>query len=311
MTDTRRIGRLEVGVAGLGGNNFGTRLDAAATREVVEAALDAGVTLFDTADLYGGGASERFLGRALRAWRDEVVITTKFGMMKAAGGLSGGDPAWVARACDESRERLGVDHIDLYLLHQPDSATPIVDTLAAMNRLLEQGKVLEIGCSNFSAAQLDEAARAAADNGLRGFACVQNQFSLLHREPEDGVLEACERLGVSFVPFFPLGSGALSGKYRRGVAAPGTRLGAGGEPAELALGEERLAATERLTDFAEARGHTLLELALSWLTAHPQVASVIAGATSAAQVRANAAATGTWRLNAAELKEARELAGRA
>lgn len=303
MAEKRMIGTLEVAVAGLGCNNFGTRLDAARTREVVEAALDAGVTLFDTADLYGDGASEEFLGRALGRRRDDVAIATKFGMRKPPAGLTGGHPDWVARACEQSLIRLGTDHIDLYLLHQPDPATPIADTLAAMNRLVEEGKVREIGCSNFSPAQLDEAARAASEHDLRGFACVQNQYSLLHREPEEGVLEACDRLGMSFIPFFPLASGALTGKYRRGEPAPaGTRLdAAGGQPAESAVGEDRLAATERLAAFAEAHGHTLLELALSWLAAHPQVASVIAGATSPAQVRANVAATSAWTLTEEEL----------
>src|SRR5665647_3370639 len=161
-----------------------TRLDAARTRKVVEAALDAGVTLFDTADLYGDGASEEFLGRALGRRRDDVALATKFGMRKPPAWLTGGHPEWVARACEQSLIRLGTDHIDLYLLHQPDADTPIADTLAAMNRLVEAGKVREIGCSNFSPAQLDEAARAASEHDLRGFAGVQNQYSLLHREPE-------------------------------------------------------------------------------------------------------------------------------
>ncbi len=313
MADTngeRTIGGLEVSLAGLGCNNFGRRIDAARTRAVVDAALDAGVTLFDTADRYGDGASEELLGRALRGRRDEALILTKFGMLKSPGELTGGDPRWVARACDDSLRRLGVDRIDVLLLHQPDPSTPIVDTVAAMGRLVEQGKVREIGCSNFSVAQLTE---AAAQGGLRPFACVENEYSLLVREPERGMLDACERLGVSFVPYFPLASGLLTGKYRRGRPVPaGTRLGGGeGRPAELVIEEDKLAVTERLASFAEARGHSLLELALSWLAQRPRVASVIAGATSPEQVRANVAATVAWSLTPEEVEEIDELTGAA
>lgn len=302
--ERRHIGSLEVSVAGLGCNNFGRRLDAAGARTVVEAALDAGVTLFDTADIYGDGASETFLGRALGMRRDEVAITTKFGMGKPPRGLSGGHPSWAARACEESLRRLGSDRIDLYLLHRPDPATPIAETLAAMNRLLQQGKVREIGCSNFTAAQLTEAAAAAGEHGLRGFVCVQNEYSLLHREEED-VLAACARLGMAFVPFFPLASGLLSGKYRRGRQVPGgTRLG-GSEPrsAEEVVEEPRLAVVERLAVFAEQHGHSPLELAVGWLAGHDRIASVIAGAMSSEQVRANVAAIAAWKLDDDELAQ--------
>ncbi len=307
----RMIGEVEVSLAGLGCNNFGRRIDAARTRAVVDAALDAGVTLFDTADRYGDGASEELLGQALRGRRDEALILTKFGMLKPPDGLSGGDPRWVARACDDSLRRLDTDRIDVLMLHEPDLSTPIADTLAAMGRLVEQGKVREIGCSNFSVAQLTEAAAAAADGGLRPFACVENEYSLLVREPERGMLDACDRLGMSFIPYFPLASGLLTGKYRRGRPVPaGTRLGGeGGQPAELVIAEARLAVTERLAGFAEARGHSLLELALSWLAQRPRVASVIAGATSPEQVRANVAATAAWVLSAGELAEIDELTG--
>jgi aryl-alcohol dehydrogenase-like predicted oxidoreductase len=186
----------------------------------------------------------------------------------------------------------------LYLLHRPDPETPIADTLGALNALIEEGKVREIGCSNFSAAQLDESVGAATAGGLRSFVTVQNQYSLLHREPEAEALPACERLGLSFMPYFPLASGVLTGKYVRGRPVPaGTRLGGGGgEVAEKVIDEERLAQAERLSAFAASRGHTLLELALSWLAAQPSVATVIAGATSVDQVRANAAATTAWNL---------------
>jgi aryl-alcohol dehydrogenase-like predicted oxidoreductase len=224
-------------------------------------------------------------------------------------GLTGAHPAWVARACDESLKRLGTDHIDLYLLHRPDPETQIADTLGALNTLVEQGKVREIGCSNFSVAQLDESAAAASAGGLHSFVTVQNQYSLLHREPEAKVLQACDRLGLSFMPYFPLASGILTGKYRRGERVQaGTRLGgSGGELAEKVIDADRLSAAERLTAFAESRGHSLLELALSWLAAKPAISTIIAGATSVEQVRANVAATTGWSLTSADLARVDEL----
>ena len=303
LAGKRMIGTLEVAVAGLGCNNFGTRLDAARTREVVEAALDAGVTLFDTADLYGDGASEEFLGRALGRRRDDVAIATKFGMRKPPAGLTGGHPDWVARACEQSLIRLGTGHIDLYLFHQPDDDTPIADTLAAMNRLVEEGKVREIGCSNFSAQQIREAQAAAARGpGSARFVSVQNEYSLLHREPEEGVLAECERQGLAFLPFFPLKSGLLTGKYRKGQPIPEDTRVAKYERYRKLLTDENLDKVEVLIEFAESRGHTILELAVSWLLAHRVVASVIAGASSAEQLRANAGAAG-WKLTPAELQE--------
>jgi aryl-alcohol dehydrogenase-like predicted oxidoreductase len=302
--ETRHIGELEVSIAGLGGNNFGRRLDAAGTHLVVEAALEAGVTLFDTADVYGDGVSEKLLSEALGPRKGDVVITTKFGMSKPPDGLTGGHPEWVRRACEQSLRRLGIEAIDLYLLHQPDSATPIGETLAAMNRLIQQGKVREIGCSNFSAAQLREAAAAARERGLRGFACVQNEFSLLEREPEREVLETCDALELAFVPFYPLTRGLLTGKYRAGLPPPaGARLTRSGDPADEAFLRERLPVVERLAVFAERRGHSLLELALSWLAGHRQVASVIAGAMTPEQVKSNVAAIGAWRLSDEELAQ--------
>ena len=300
MTPDRRwIGSLEVSLPGLGGNNFGGRLDALGTREVVEAALEAGVTHFDTADIYGGGASETLLGDALAHRRDEVVIATKFAMGQLPDGLSGGDPRWVMRACEQSLRRLGVETIDLYLLHRPDPAVPIGETLAALHRLIEQGKVREIGCSNFSAEQLTEAHEVARERGLRGFACVQNEYNLLHRKAEREVLATSDSLGVAFVPFFPLAMGLLSGKYRQNRPTPaGTRL-----TARQTLVVERLSEVERLAVFAEGRGHTLLELALSWLASQEQIASVITGAMTAEQVRANVVATTAWQLSEDELAE--------
>jgi aryl-alcohol dehydrogenase-like predicted oxidoreductase len=311
--ESRRIGSLEVSLAGLGCTNFGRRLDAGGTRTVVQSALEAGVTLFDTADVYGDGASETLLGQALGAARESVVITSKFGMREPPAGLTGGHPKWVEQACQQSLRRLGSDYIDLYLLHQPDPATPIGETLAAMNRLLEQGRVREIGCSNFSATQLAEAAAAARERHLRSFVCVQNEYSLLKREPEKEVFAACASLGLAFVPFFPLASGLLSGKYRKGRPAPaGTRLGGSGErSAEEVVGREKLAVVERLAAFAEQHGHSLLEFALSWLASRQPVASVIAGAMTAEQVHANVVATTAWKLSEEELAEVDRLTSNA
>jgi aryl-alcohol dehydrogenase-like predicted oxidoreductase len=277
---------------------------------VVDAALEAGVTLFDTADLYGGGKSEEFLGRALGSRRDRVVLTTKFGMKKPPEGIAPGSAEWVAQSCEGSLNALGTDRIDLYLQHQPDPSTPIGDTLEAMNRLIDDGKVLEIGGSNFDAAQLDEMAAAAKDRGLRPFVNLQNEYSLVQREPEAEVIPACERLGITFIPYFPLASGLLTGKYKRNEAAPeGSRLAAWGDRAGAFLSDERFDLVERLDDYAREHGHTLHELALSWLAAQPTVVSVIAGATSPEQVRSNAAATTAWTLSDTELKEVTELLG--
>ena len=309
--EPRPLGQLEVSPAGLGCNNFGSRIDDAASGAVVAAALDAGVTFFDTADLYGGGRSEEFLGHALGSARADVVLATKFGMRPPPEGLTGGDPRWVAAAVEASLSRLGTDYIDLYWLHQPDPSTPIGDTLEALDRLVTAGTVRELGCSNFSAVQLDEAAAAAASIGVRPFVSVQNEYSLLHREPETAVLPACRRLGLRFVPYFPLASGLLTGKYARGETPPaGTRLAQW--PADRVgriLTDDRLAAVERLEAFAADHGHTLLELALSWLAANPLVPSVIAGATTPEQARANAVATTAWTLSPAERADLEALLG--
>jgi len=295
--EKRGIGSLEVSLVGLGCNNFGWRIDAAASARVVHAALDAGVNFFDTADLYDTGHSEEFLGRALKG-RHGAIIATKFGM-KLDDQRQGARPDYVRRAAEDSLRRLGVERIDLYQLHQPDAATPIADTLGALNELVHAGKVREIGCSNFSAAQLREA-RQAAGAGAR-FVSVQNQYSLFHREPEAEVIPECQKEGLAFLPFFPLANGLLTGKYRRGEAAPkGSRGDAGLGPKVFT--DENLAKVEKLTAFAKKRGHTLLELAFSWLAAQPTVASVIAGATTPEQVKANSSAA-DWKLTAADLAE--------
>ena len=300
--ETRKIGSLNVSVVGLGCNNFGWRLDYDHTVAVVDAALEAGINFLDTADIYGGTESEEFLGRALKGLRSQVVLATKFGM-KVDEQRQGARPDYVRQACEDSLRRLRTDHIDLYQLHQPDPSTPIGDTLAAMDELVRAGKVREIGCSNFSAQQLREA-RAAAGTGAR-FVSVQNEYSLLHREPEAGVLAECERQGLAFLPFFPLASGMLTGKYRRGQPTPeGTRLT---KKSGRFLNDRNLDVVEELATFAAAKDHSLLELAFSWLLSHPQVASVIAGATSPEQVRANVHAAG-WRLSPVDLAEIDKIA---
>jgi aryl-alcohol dehydrogenase-like predicted oxidoreductase len=297
--DTRRIGSLTVSLAGLGCNNFGNRLDEPATRQVVSAALDAGINFFDTADIYGGTRSEEFLGRALGGRRDRVVIATKFGH-EIDAERRGARAQYVRRAAEDSLRRLGTDRIDLYQLHRPDPAVPIAETLGALDELVRAGKVIEIGCSNVSVAQIREA-EAAVRPGAARFVSVQNEYNLLRREPEAGVLAECERAGLGFLPFFPLASGLLTGKYRKGQPPPaGSRLQSTERYARL-LSEHNLEAVERLIAFAQARGHTLLELACSWLASHGVVASVIAGATTPAQVRANARAV-DWRLDADDLR---------
>ncbi|HUB81064.1 MAG TPA: aldo/keto reductase [Bryobacteraceae bacterium] len=288
----RRIGKLEVSLTGLGCNNFGWRIDEAASKRVVEAALDAGINFFDTADIYDKGHSEEFLGSALGKRRREVLIATKFGM-KFDETHSGAKPDYVRQSCEDSLRRLGTDYIDLYQIHQPDADTPIADTLGALEELQRAGKVREIGCSNFSAAQVREAGGK--------FASVQNHYSLFHREPEAEVLPECEREHLAFLPYFPLANGLLTGKYRQGQALPkGSRGDAGWGPKMFT--EENLAKVERLIDFAAAHDHSLLELAFSWLAAKPAVASVIAGATTPEQVRANASSA-RWRLTPKDLAE--------
>jgi aryl-alcohol dehydrogenase-like predicted oxidoreductase len=291
----RSIGSLaEVSVVGLGCNNFGGRIGLEETRAVVDAALDCGIDFLDTADVYGeDGASERLLGEVLQARRDRVVLASKF------GGHGDGSPEHIRGAIDASLRRLQTDRIDLYQYHRPDGRTPIVETLGAMNDLVDAGKVREIGCSNFSAAQLRQAADAARENGLRSFASVQNEYSLLEREIEREVLAECERLGVAVIPYFPLADGLLTGKYRRGEdPPPGTRLvDCPRQPDDPTFDK-----LEPFADFAAERDLEPAAVAIGWLAAQPQVASVIAGATKPEQVRANAKAAG-WNPSAADLEE--------
>ena len=301
MSETRKIGSLEVSLVGLGCNNFGGRLDADATAKVVYAALDAGINFFDTADIYGGTKSEEFIGNALGARRDEVVLATKFGIPLNDEMQGGAKPEYIRRAAEDSLRRLRTDRIDLYQLHRPDPDVPIEETLGALNELVLAGKVREIGCSNFSAEQI-RAAEAAVQTGAARFVSVQNHYSLFHREPEESVLPECDKADIAFLPFFPLANGLLTGKYRKGKPFPeGTRIQPEGRFANL-LTEENFDKVEALLAYAEAHGHTLLELAFSWLAAQPTVASVIAGATSPQQIQSNVGAAG-WKLTSEEIAQ--------
>jgi aryl-alcohol dehydrogenase-like predicted oxidoreductase len=306
------LGPLEVSRVGLGCNNFGGRLELAGTRAVVDAAIDAGITFLDTADIYGNrsgaaihgrlGASEALLGELLQGRRDRVVLATKFGGDMGDGASARGAPAYVRLALDRSLERLRTDHVDLLYYHWPDDVTPIGETVAAMAELVRAGKVRAIGVSNLTGEELDEAARAAP------IAALQNEYSLLERGPERELLPRCRALGVGFVPYYPLASGLLTGKYRHGLPPPqgsrwagektmadGTWVSPGVEASQAVFG-----LVDRLAAYAQERGRSVLELAIAGLASQPGVASVIAGATTPAQVRANAVA-GDWRMTAEEL----------
>ncbi|MBL8163990.1 MAG: aldo/keto reductase [Anaerolineae bacterium] len=298
--ELRRIGSLNVSVVGLGCNNFGRRLDAAGTAQVVNAALDAGINFFDTADVYGDGQSEELLGRALGSRRKEVIIASKFGYEMAGQG-SGASAAYIRTAVEASLKRLGTDTIDLYQLHTPDAQTPIAETLEALDELVKAGKVREIGSSNFTLAQIREA-EAAVKPGAARFASLQNEYSLLKRDDERDVLPECERLNIGYLPYFPLASGLLTGKYRQGQALPeGTRITNNPNPSRW-LTDASLATVEALIAYAETRGHSILELAFAWLLARPAVSSVIAGAMTPEQVRANVSAAG-WTLTPDDIEK--------
>ena len=309
--ETRRIGDLDVSLVGLGCNNFGGRIDADQTQQVVDAALEAGITLFDTADVYGGdGASEELLGRALGSRRDQAIIATKFGMA-LDDRRQGAHPDYVRSACEASLRRLGVDHIDLYQLHRPDPEVPIEETLGALDELVAAGKVREIGHSNLSASQADEAEGAARRTGTARFVCAQDHWSLLARDVEDDIVQAVRRHGLAVLPFFPLASGLLTGKYTGDAEQdPSWRLNWLPEERRASfIDDQRVATVRDLEAFAGAAGHTLLELAMSWLACQTPVASVIAGATRPEQVHANARAA-AWQLTADELAEVDRLTGR-
>jgi aryl-alcohol dehydrogenase-like predicted oxidoreductase len=295
---------LRVSPVGLGCNNFGVRLDLAAASGVIDAALDSGITVFDTADIYGRrGGSETILGEALGARRKDVVIVSKFGMaMDDEGRLKGGSARYIATAIEASLKRLKTDWIDLYYLHRPDPATLVEETLRALDTLVRQGKVRYIGCSNMPAAQVVEAQKISQANGLNRFVSSEDHYNLLTRQIEADLIPAMEAHRLSLLPYFPLASGMLTGKYEFGAPMPqGTRM-IHKRYSDRFLNDENFHIVEKLRAFCAQRGRSLLELAFGWLLSKPVVGCVIAGASTPEQVRQNAAASG-WRLSAAEMAE--------
>jgi aryl-alcohol dehydrogenase-like predicted oxidoreductase len=298
---SRRLGTEgpEVSVVGLGCNNFGMRVDLEGTRAVVAAALDAGVTLFDTADIYGNkGGSESFLGEVIESRREGVVLATKFGGDMGDGTEARGSRAYIRKAIDASLQRLRTDVVDLYQYHTPDNVTPFEETFGALDELVRAGKVRYVGHSNLDAAQVEEVDATCRENGYARPVSAQNQYSLLHREAEEELLPTCERLGLGVLPYFPLASGLLTGKYRRDEQPPeGTRLAGRDE----VFTDETFDRLEALEEFAKERGLTLLQVAIGGLLAHAAIASVIAGATKPEQVRANVEAA-EWEARPGDLK---------
>jgi aryl-alcohol dehydrogenase-like predicted oxidoreductase len=295
---------LEVSVVGLGCNAFGRRIDFDATRAVLHAALDAGITLFDTADTYGGGGvSEEYMGRVLSPKRHDIVLASKFGLA-VFGGPGGAAPAYIESSIEGSLKRLGTDYIDLYQVHMPDAHTPIADTLGTLDGLVRQGKIRAYGCSNFSGAQLEQAHAAAAAGGLAPFVTAQNPYSVMQRDIESDLVPVCAAHRTGILPYYPLARGLLTGKYRRGEKPPeGARLAAGGGGRGAGgLTDANFDVVEKLAAFAAGHGRSVLELAISWLVANPCIASVIAGATKPAQIGQNVAAAG-WRLDDRDMAE--------
>ena len=311
--DYRNLGRsgLRVSAVGLGCNNFGRRIGLAGSRPVIHKALDLGVTLFDTADIYGNkGGSETILGKVLGARRKDIVLASKFGLpMDEAGVLAGASRRYIMTAVEASLRRLGTDWIDLYQLHEPDPKTPIEETLGALDDLIRQGKVRYVGCSNLPAWQVVDARWTARTRGFNAFVSCQDEYSLLVRGLDAELIPAMNALGMGLLPYFPLASGLLTGKYRRGKPMPkGARITSDPSYGERYMTKANWRIVEGLEAFAKRRGHTLLELAISWLLARAPVASVIAGATRAAQVAANVAAA-SWKLDAKERAEVDRIRG--
>jgi aryl-alcohol dehydrogenase-like predicted oxidoreductase len=302
----RNVGRsgLRVSFVGLGCNNFGGRTDAQASQRVVHRALDAGITLFDTADTYGNkGGSERIVGEALGDRRKDIVLASKFGMpMDDAGKLSGASRRYIVSAVEASLARLRTDWIDLYQLHRPDPLTPIEETLRALDDLVRAGKVRYVGCSNLAGWQVADAAWTARHHRLASFVCAQDEYSLLERGHEAHLFPALEHFGLSLLPYYPLAGGLLTGKYRRDALPDGARLSYFKQASDKFLTERNWLRVEALRAFCDSRGRTLAELAFAWLAARPFVASVIAGATKPEQIDGNIAAA-AWKLSPEELAE--------
>ncbi len=296
---------LKVSVVGLGCNNFGMKCDQTETDAVVGKALDLGITLFDTADMYGGqGGSETMLGKALGARRKDIVLATKFGLPMGPGGyMQGASRRYIMNAVEASLKRLGTDYIDLYQIHFPDAETPIEETLSALDDLVRAGKVRYVGSSNFTGWQLVEAWYIAEKKGYAKFISAQNHYNLLDRKIEADLVQAANAYGASVLPYFPLASGMLTGKYKRNAAGPNdSRLVMWGERAKSILTDANFDIVEKLEAFAAARGHTILDVAFGWLASQPHVGSVIAGATKPEQVELNVKA-GEWEMSAEELAE--------
>ncbi len=311
--ETRRLGTsdLDVSIVGLGCNNFGGRIDAAASRRVIDAALDHGITFFDTADIYADTQSETVMGAALEGRRDRVILATKFGSpIKGSTETRLGRRNYVLKAAEDSLRRLRTDRIDLYQMHRPDAETPIEETLGALEELVETGKIRWYGCSNFTAEGLRAAQAAAKGEGWQGFVSSQDELSLVERTIKTSLLPTIEAEGLSLIPYFPLASGLLTGKYRHGDKPADSRLAAWPALGDRYLTERNLALVERLEAFAAGKKHSLTDLAFAWLLSHRAVASVIAGATRPEQIAANAAAAG-WVLTEAERAEVDALLGEA
>jgi aryl-alcohol dehydrogenase-like predicted oxidoreductase len=303
---------LQVSLVGLGTNNFGMRMDAEAASNVVNKCLDVGITFFDTADVYGRGMSEEYLGRALQGKRHDVVIGTKsYSPMGEGPYWSGANRKYLMDALDACLTRLGTDYIDLYQMHRWDPKTPIEETMRTLEDMVRSGKVRYLGNSNYNGWQIAEAAWTAKSEHLTPFVSAQNEYSLLQRGVEAEVLPASKRYGLGFLPFFPLASGFLTGKYRPGEAPPeGTRLAGPGPMAARTLNDKNYDMLVKLEGFAEDHGHTMVELAFSWLASHPEVSSVIAGATKVEQVEQNAVSA-DWHLTAEEMQQVDEIMGMA
>jgi aryl-alcohol dehydrogenase-like predicted oxidoreductase len=310
--DYRRLGDsgLKVSEIGLGCNNFGMRIDQAGANAVIDAAIEHGVTFFDTADQYGSGKSEEMIGNALKGRRHQVVVATKFASPMGEGANNrGASRRHIMEAVEASLTRLQTDYIDLYQLHRPDPDTPIAETLGALDDIVAQGKVRYIGNSNFSGWQIADADWTAREGHMNRFVSAQNHYSLLERGAAHEVTPACQRFGLGLLPFFPLASGLLTGKYKRGETPPqDSRLAVMGARAAAALNDENFSRLEALSAWAEARGHDLLNLAFAWLLGQPVVSSVIAGATKPEQVAANAGAA-AWKLTPEDVAEVTKLAG--
>jgi aryl-alcohol dehydrogenase-like predicted oxidoreductase len=302
--EQRKIGKsgLEASIVGLGCNNFGWRCDATQTKAVVDAAIDNGVTFFDTADMYGDGASEELLGAALGTKRAQCIVATKFGGTKgASGNTKGASRAWIMQAVDESLQRMNTDYIDLYQVHFPDRETPWEETMSALDELVEVGKIRTTGVSNVTSEDLQQTAAIAASSGQTPFTCCQSEYSLLVRDVEKEILPALLKLKMGFLPYFPLASGMLTGKYAGGVPK-GARLENAQEYFDRFTDERARKVAARAASFAADRGRSPLELAFGWLTSHTAVTSVIAGATSPEQIAQNAKAA-DWRLSPDDMTE--------